>query len=132
MARVKLWKEGCECIEVSGTAQTYTQKEIAEQLGVAKSTYANYELSYREPGIATIQSISSVLETSVDYLLGLSDNPDIAATETNAKLLLQSNRLHWDGIKLEEEDLKLIREFLEFVVKERMESKEPHQKRSMG
>jgi transcriptional regulator with XRE-family HTH domain len=107
-------------------------EQIAEQLGVAKSTYANYELSYREPGIATIQSISSVLETSVDYLLGLSDNPDIAATETNAKLLLQSNRLHWDGIKLEEEDLKLIREFLEFVVKERMESKEPHRKRSMG
>ena len=97
-----------------------TMGQLAEHIGVAKSTYASYELSYREPSIATIRTLSLVLGTSVDYLLGISNSPHIEPLETNARLLLQSKKLHWDGIKLEEEDLKSIRDFLEYVVRERV------------
>jgi len=93
-----------------------TMEQVAEQIGVAKSTYANYELSYREPSVSTIQSLSVVLETSTDYLIGVSNIENTNQLETNAKILLQNQQLHWDGIKLEEEDLKSIRDFLEYVV----------------
>lgn len=96
-----------------------TMKQVAEQIGVAKSTYANYELSYREPNVATIQSLSVVLETSADYLLGVTNNENTSPLETNAKILLQNQQLHWDGIRLEEADLNSIRDFLEYVVSSR-------------
>ncbi|WP_281280490.1 helix-turn-helix domain-containing protein [Paenibacillus koleovorans] len=92
-----------------------TLEQVAEQIGVAKSTYANYELNYREPSVATIQLLSVVLETSTDYLLGVSNRETANPLETNAKILLQTEQLHWDGIKLEEEDLKSIRDFLEHL-----------------
>ncbi|MDF2723479.1 MAG: family transcriptional regulator [Paenibacillus sp.] len=98
-----------------------TIEQVAEQIGVAKSTYANYELCYREPSVATIQSLSVVLETSADYLLGVTNSEDTSQPETNAKILLQNGQLHWDGIRLEEEDLKSVRDFLEHLVSRRIQ-----------
>jgi transcriptional regulator with XRE-family HTH domain len=97
----------------------FTIEKLAEQIGVAKSTYANYELSNREPGLATIQALAKVLDVSTDFLLGISDHPKIPPLETNARVYLQSEKIHWDGIQLEEEELKLVRDFLEHVIKER-------------
>ena len=99
-----------------------TIEQVAEKIGVAKSTYANYELSNREPNLSTVQALSKVLDVSVDYLLGISDNPRCNNIETNARLYLQNKTIHWDGIQLEEEELKLVRDFLEHVIKERMKS----------
>lgn len=97
-----------------------TMQQVAEKIGVAKSTYANYELSYREPSVAIIQSLSVVLETSADHLLGVTNSESSNHLETNAKILLQNQQLHWDGIKLEAEDLKSIRDFLEHVISSRI------------
>lgn len=97
-----------------------TMEQVAKLIGVAKSTYANYELSYREPSVATIQALSAVLGTSADYLLGVTNSENTNQMETNAKILLQNQQLHWDGIKLEEDELKSIRDFLEHVVRDRV------------
>ncbi|WP_027416269.1 helix-turn-helix domain-containing protein [Aneurinibacillus terranovensis] len=107
-----------ERLRLARKQKRMTMEQIAEKIGVAKSTYASYELKYREPNIATIQSLASVLQVSTDYLLGIINDPSIL--ETNAKLLLQNRQLHWDGIKLEEDELKSIRDFLEYVVLERV------------
>ncbi|MGG1518509.1 helix-turn-helix transcriptional regulator [Paenibacillus oryzisoli] len=109
-----------ERLRLARKKKKMTMEQVAEQIGVAKSTYANYELGYREPSVATIQSLSVVLETSVDYLLGVTNSEHSNHLETNAKILLQNEQLHWDGIKLEEEDLKSIRDFLEHVVSGRI------------
>lgn len=98
-----------------------TMEQVAEQVGVAKSTYANYELNYREPNVATIHALAVLLETSADYLLGVTDQENPCPNETNAKILLQNQQLHWDGIKLDEEDLISIRDYLEFVVSRKRE-----------
>lgn len=109
-----------ERLRLARKRKKMTMEQVAKQIGVAKSTYANYELCYREPSIATIQSLSVVLETSVDYLLGVTNSENLRPFEMNAKILLQNQQLHWDGIKLEEEELKSIWDFLEHVVRDRV------------
>lgn len=100
-----------------------TMQEVADYVGVAKSTYAGYESGYRQPTIESIQIISKKLHTSSDYLLGLSESPDPPEPSHNAKDYLKYEQLHWDGIPLEKEDIELIRSLLDRVLRDR--SKEP-------
>jgi transcriptional regulator with XRE-family HTH domain len=97
-----------------------TMQEIADYVGVAKSTYAGYESGYRQPTIESIQTISRKLHTSADYLLGLTEYPE-PPTELNhnAKEYLNYEQLHWDGVPLEKDDLDLIRNLLERVLRDR-------------
>lgn len=97
-----------------------TMQEVADYVGVAKSTYAGYESGYRQPTIESIQTISRKLRTSADYLLGLADHPDPPDELThNAKEYLNVEKLHWDGVPLEKDDLDLIRSLLERVLRDR-------------
>ena len=56
-----------------------SQKEVADQIGVAKSTYSLYESGNREPSVQTIKKIADVLNVSADELLGLSEQPTTIA-----------------------------------------------------
>ncbi len=95
-------------------------QEVADCVGVAKSTYAGYESGYRQPTIESIQTMSRVLRTSADYLLGLTDYPDPPAElNHNAKEYLNVEQLHWDGVPLEKSDLDLIRSLLERMLRDR-------------
>ncbi len=97
-----------------------TMQEVADSLGVAKSTYAGYESGYRQPTIESIQTISRILRTSADYLLELTDYPEPPADLThNAKEYLNVEQLHWDGVPLEKTDLDLIRSLLERMIRDR-------------
>jgi len=49
----------------------FTQKTMAERIGVATSTYSLYESGKREPNILIIKRIAKVLETSASKLLGI-------------------------------------------------------------
>lgn len=49
-----------------------TQRELAQQLHLAPNTVNGYIKNYRSPDCATIVSLASNLDTSSDYLLGLS------------------------------------------------------------
>lgn len=54
-----------------------SQKEVAEKLGVAKSTYSMYESGYREPNLETILKIAGTYGVSTDYLMGLDPEDDL-------------------------------------------------------
>lgn len=56
------------------------QQQVADYLGIAKITYARYEGGTREPDINTIVSLASYFDVTVDYLLGLTDIPNIYVT----------------------------------------------------
>jgi transcriptional regulator with XRE-family HTH domain len=97
-----------------------TMQEVADYVGVAKSTYAGYESGYRQPTIESIQTISRKLRTSADYLLGLSDYSELPIEiNHNAKEYLNIGKLHWDGVPLEKDDLELIRSLMERVLRDR-------------
>ena len=97
-----------------------TMQEVADFVGVAKSTYAGYESGYRQPTLESIHTLSRKLRTSSDYLLGLTDYPEPPEElNHNAKEYLNYKQLHWDGIPLEKDDLDLIRILLERVIRDR-------------
>ena len=50
-----------------------TQEKVATHLGVARTTYSNYEQGLREPPINTLVKMSDLFDVTVDYLLGLTD-----------------------------------------------------------
>lgn len=51
----------------------YTQKQLAEKLGINSVTYLHYEKEQREPPLPLLADIAGFYGVSVDYLLGLSD-----------------------------------------------------------
>ena len=61
----------------------YTQSQIAEIVGVAKSTYCNWEQGTREPNIIKLKVLAQALGVSCDYLIGI-EEPDffLASTTT--------------------------------------------------
>lgn len=101
-----------------------TLEEVSTAVGVARSTYAGYESEHREPPNEIIISLADYYNVSTDYLLGVTDLPDPKDPELNAKVLLGSGALHWDGVPLEDEELKPIRQLLEIVVKQRLPKRE--------
>lgn len=73
----------------------FTQKDLSKRLGVAQSTIANYETNERFPGELALKELADCLKVSVDYLLGISENPKsflIDTTETSKSPLVGSNQ----------------------------------------
>jgi len=51
-----------------------TQSEVAEKLGIASSTYSNYEQGTRFPDKDNLINLANFYKVSIDYLLGETDN----------------------------------------------------------
>lgn len=54
-----------------------TQKEMAKVLNCSQQVYSNYELGQRDIPTDILIKLSKFHKVSVDYILGISDNPDI-------------------------------------------------------
>lgn len=52
-----------------------SQKEVAEMIGVAPSTYSLYEKGTREPDVIKIKGLAKALNVTGDYLLFGTDKP---------------------------------------------------------
>ena len=91
-----------ENLKIARERKGISQKEMAESIGVAKSTYSLYESGNREPNVQTIKKIADILSVSADELLGINDEPITIAA-------------HFDGDEYTEEELDEIKQFAEFV-----------------
>lgn len=49
---------------------------IAELCGLDRSTIRRYERGEREPGLQEFINIANYFEVSLDYMAGLTDNPE--------------------------------------------------------
>lgn len=54
-----------------------TQKQIASAVGMAESSYQRYEYGKVVPSISVLIDISMNFGVSIDYLVGITDNPKI-------------------------------------------------------
>ena len=52
-----------------------TQKEMAKILNCSQQVYSNYELGQRDVPTYILIKLSNFHKVSVDYILGISDNP---------------------------------------------------------
>ena len=91
-----------ENLKAAGLRKGLSQKDVAEKIGVAKSTYSLYESGNREPNVETIKKIVDFLNVSADTLLGLDNNPTTIAA-------------HFDGNEYTKEQLDRIKEFADFI-----------------
>ena len=53
-----------------------TQQQVANYLHCNRQVYARYERGTREIPVSMVISLTKLYNTTSDYLLGLSDNPD--------------------------------------------------------
>ena len=51
------------------------QREVADYLNCAQRTYSNYELGQRDIPTDVLIRLSNFYNVSVDYILGLTNNP---------------------------------------------------------
>ncbi len=52
-----------------------TQKQMAEYLKIHQTTYSDYELGNLNIPIDILIKLAAFYKTSIDYLVGLTDNP---------------------------------------------------------
>lgn len=64
-----------------------TQEELGSSLHVKKQTISKYEKGINAPGAEELKILSTVLECSVDYLVGKTDKPNIQLIEYTDKEL---------------------------------------------
>lgn len=55
-----------------------TQKQVSAALNCSQQVYSNYELGQRDIPTEILISLSSYYNVSVDYILGISNNPEIS------------------------------------------------------
>lgn len=83
-----------------------SQKDVADQIGVAKSTYSLYESGGREPDVRKIKKLAEVLGVSGSMLLGIPESPTTLAA-------------HFDGEEFTEKEWDDINNFVNFVKSKR-------------
>ena len=54
-----------------------TQKQVASKLNCSQQVYSNYELGQRDIPTDILIKLSALYNVSVDYILGISQNPRI-------------------------------------------------------
>lgn len=83
-------------------------QDVADRLGIPKSTYAGYESGYRRPSLEALASISDLFETSLDYLMGRVEDPAFHSKEEDPIELtkLMNDNLTVDGKPLSIEEIQ--------------------------
>lgn len=65
-------------------AKKLTQEDIAKKLNINQTAISQWERGFTVPGKDNLILLCEILETSSDYLLGISDDPVLRNTESKA------------------------------------------------
>ncbi|MCM2531802.1 helix-turn-helix transcriptional regulator [Neobacillus pocheonensis] len=97
----------------------WSLQDTADQLGIAKSTYAGYESGYREPSLRALSQIADLFDTTVDFILGRTKEDQDPIKTTNLI------KIPDHGFSIDEEPLSAdeIIDFVAFVRMKRILSK---------
>jgi transcriptional regulator with XRE-family HTH domain len=82
----------------------WSLQDTADQLGIAKSTYAGYESGYREPSLQSLSQIADLFDTTVDYILGRTNEEQDSLEITNL-LKKEAHKLSLDGDPLSSDEI---------------------------
>lgn len=91
-----------ENLRAARERKNMTQKDVADNIGVAKSTYSLYEKWKQGTQRANNKKLADLLNVSADDLLGLNQEPTTIAA-------------HFDGDDFTEDELEDIRAYADFV-----------------
>ncbi|MGE0981629.1 helix-turn-helix domain-containing protein [Bacillus cereus] len=99
----------------------WSQKFVAEKIGITNTVLSNYERDYRDPDTTTLGKLADLYEISTDELLGRSnklskkEERDIARDleKTLEELENSEDALMFDGEPIDEHTKEMIRISLE-------------------
>lgn len=89
-----------------------SQQELANALGISKSSINMYERGDRQPNLNVLEKIADYFNVDIDYLLG-------RTAKTNKIIKPHILAAHFDGDEYTEEELNEIKQFAEFVKNKR-------------
>ena len=90
------------------TEKKMSQQELADALGISKSSINLYERGERQPNFEVLETIADFFNVDIDYLLG-------RTTKTTKIINPNTIAAHFDGDEYTEEELDRIKEFAAFV-----------------
>ena len=92
-----------------------TQTKLAELLKIDASEITRYEKGQRSPNIKNLIILAEIFEVSVDYLLGLTPNPNYYKRRRTIpyKTIIQNLE------KLSERDVKIVERLTDFLILEK-------------
>ena len=89
-----------------------SQQELADALGISKSSINMYERGERQPNFEVLETIADFFNVDIDYLLG--------RTNKTTKIINPNTiAAHFDGDEYIPEELDEIKAFAEFVKSKR-------------
>lgn len=85
-----------------------SQQELADALGISKSSINMYERGERQPNFEVLETIADYFNVNIDYLLG-------RTSKTTKVINPNTLAAHFDGNEYTEDELNRIKEFAAFV-----------------
>lgn len=83
-------------------------KDIASYIGVSKQAFSQYEKQQSTPSTDILVAIAKYFNVSIDYLTGISDNPDISESNNDPNITqLESELL---------EDFRLLNKYEQNII----------------
>lgn len=92
-------------------------EETAERLNMSKSAYGGYETNYRRPKFEVLVQIADVMDSTTDFILGRTENPN--SLDFNVIDFLDKGRLHSDGVEITDEQTELVNVLLRQVLQKK-------------
>lgn len=71
--------------------ENFTQVEVAEKLGISQPAYASWERGVKKPTQGNLVKIAQVLNVSIDYLVGNSDEENTNKELVDIEILFRKN-----------------------------------------
>lgn len=82
-----------ECLRKFRTNKNLTQQNVADILGIDKTTYSGYETGKREPDVFKIKKLATIFGVSGDELLGLASEEHPSKTAQTLTLSEHEEKL---------------------------------------
>ena len=98
------------------TKRNWSQKYVAQRIGITNTVLSNYERDYRDPDTETLKLLAELYEVSTDYLLGRDDSRDELAHYKNkiAKEFPDADLMFEDMESLSADQLKEVYNFIKY------------------
>lgn len=80
--------------------QNMTQKELCDEIGISEVTLSRYFSGERSPVTEVLANMATALHTTVDYLIGKTENPNYVD--------LYSRQLCRDAERMDKEEIDLL------------------------
>lgn len=104
----------------------WTAAYLADKLELNPATVAKYELGVRFPSYDALENLARTFDCSVDYIMGISDDPTPIKDATNIREFLNKTDLHWNGIRLSTVEIFPLRELLSLLMEAKQKADIDH------